>query len=371
MLWAGPALAAATMEASPYVSPAAVWWNSRLVLALKDLGQPSFVVSHLAQPLWPRGEPYAGNRGELCDGTAGTLVRFWNVPGLRSLSLFRKYRRAAGDCFPRPDCLVTYNPYPHTLALGATMSRRSPCRWVSIFADAVSDHPVYRSYRGYALGSTSGRVFLSWHDYTTAEKAGTAPSLHLDGGIDIVREPESFEPPSRPTVLYTGALNHHAGIETLVRALAFLDPDIQVVVCGKGSSGLLSNALGDNSVGNRLRFHGMVDEITLHRLSLEATCFVNPRPTGAASHHNFPSKVLRYLGYGRPVASTRTRGLSPEYEQALTFADSDEPRDIAASIERAIASAADEQATKARRAFVTGRSWEYQATQLLGFLQSG
>lgn len=369
IIWAGPALDPTTVETSPYVSPAAVWWNSRLVLTLNDLGKPGFVISHLPQSLWPRGEPHAAADGNVIDDLSGTLVRYWNVPGLRTASLCRSYRQALRDSLPEADSLVTYNPYPYTLALGSMMSRRSSCRWVSIFADAVSDHPVYKSFRNHALRSTAGGVFLSWHDYTAAKKAGAAPSLHLDGGIDTLRKQEAFEPPSHPMALYTGALNHHAGIETLVKALPFLDPDIQVGVCGRGSSDILANAFGGEPVGNRLQFHGMVDEATLHRLSLEATCFVNPRPTGVASQHNFPSKILRYLGYGKPVASTRTWGLSPDYEQALTFADSDDPRDVAASIEGAIASASDDQAARARRDFVKGRSWELQGMRFLEFLE--
>ena len=36
---------------------------------------------------------------------------------------------------------------------------------------------------------------------------------------------------------------------------------------------------------------------------------------------NFPSKLFRYLPYGKPILSTNTQGLSPDYSNALIYVD--------------------------------------------------
>ena len=50
----------------------------------------------------------------------------------------------------------------------------------------------------------------------------------------------------------------------------------------------------------------------------QADCFVNPRPSCLAGNEaNFPSKILEYMAYMKPIVSTMTPGLHPSYSQIL------------------------------------------------------
>ena len=64
--------------------------------------------------------------------------------------------------------------------------------------------------------------------------------------------------------------------------------------------------------------NGFVEENELNRLANKAFAFANPRPSSFASNKlNYPSKLLLYLAYGKPIISTFTDGVSPEYNELL------------------------------------------------------
>jgi glycosyltransferase involved in cell wall biosynthesis len=49
---------------------------------------------------------------------------------------------------------------------------------------------------------------------------------------------------------------------------------------------------------------------------------INPRSaTHEASRMNFPSKLLRYLSYGKPIVTVWTPGIPTEYREVLKLVD--------------------------------------------------
>jgi glycosyltransferase involved in cell wall biosynthesis len=82
---------------------------------------------------------------------------------------------------------------------------------------------------------------------------------------------------------------------------------------------------------------GMLAEADLERIAGAAAVLVNPRPVDSDdSCMNFPSKVLDYLSYERPIVSTRAPGIGPEYDSVLVFAESDSPSSLAAAIDEVL-----------------------------------
>lgn len=363
ILWAGPAVAGDVAITSRFVSPAAVWWNARLVSALAHLGFDAAVSTHIPHPMWPRGPAFVATQPVGAPDQPIASLAYTNMPLVREVSLSASYLRHASTFAGRNTThIVTYNPYRYLQTMAARFGHPQKRPWVCIYADEV------RSSRGrdrwrQAEAHADFHVYLSWADYE--RMSGCPRAIHLDGGIDVVDEAWEVRQTSRPLVLYTGALGWHGGAELLVDALQYLDRDVEVALCGKDPSPRVLQAVNDPRLKGRLTWHGMVEEERLHALSLQAACFVNPRPNLPSARHNFPSKILRYLGYGRPIASTRTPGLSPDYEDVLTFAESDHPRDIARSIEIAVDSAGDQAARTLRRRFADERTWTSQARRLI------
>ena len=87
----------------------------------------------------------------------------------------------------------------------------------------------------------------------------------------------------------------------------------------------------------------------------------------------FPSKILQYMAYGKPIVSTKTDGLSPDYNSVLQIAPSNSAEELAGEIRRTLdlSGEAFGNLQERQHRFVTNsRSWKQQAAKLLSFIQS-
>jgi len=98
----------------------------------------------------------------------------------------------------------------------------------------------------------------------------------------------------------------------------------------------------------------------------EASVFVNPRPPHLPQNaYNFPSKVLVYLSFGKPIVSTWTGGLDPAYRDVLLVGEADEAG-LAAQIDQALAMKREDWVALRDRMsnfLQTSRTWTKQATR--------
>lgn len=346
------------MPTAPGVSPAGNRWQAGLVTALQQLDVPVTVLSHLTDPLWPRGHLRVKSEiSSLPHGVSGRLLDYWNIPFLRERSLYSSHRialdRMAGLADPRT-VLITYNASPSYTSVGLYGKRRLGIPWICVVAD------------GAAPGDADGCVFLPWSSYQEWQKG---PKLHIDGGVSQVRFGSAHTTPrlnnQMPAVMYAGAMTKHGGADLLVRAFQTLPAlRAELWLCGNGSSPVVD---GICATDHRIKRWGFVPEERLQGYCREAAVFVNPRPSDlACNKKNFPSKVLEYLSYGKPVISTWTAGLSPEYRDVLVVLEEETPKCLAATIERVLGwnsqqrEAMQEKISK----FLSSHLWSFQANRL-------
>ena len=136
-------------------------------------------------------------------------------------------------------------------------------------------------------------------------------------------------------ILYTGMLSKWGGVTLLIKAFAKMkDPSLELWICGYGNSSIIDKALRKDS---RITFFGMVNETKLISIYQRASVFVNPRPNYVSGNDmNFPSKILEYMSYGKPIISTWTPGLSEEYRDFLEVPEQDTPLSLARTIEEVL-----------------------------------
>jgi glycosyltransferase involved in cell wall biosynthesis len=374
ILYLGGIFSEETMLACPAVSPAANRWQMGLVRAFIALDKNARVLGHIPEPLWPKGR-FRINKsiGGIAPGIPGELVNYWNVPVIRSTSLSSGYIRIFKDMcdtYGKPTCLISYNLYPHTVTIARYARDKYSIPWVCIVADAPNPGPR-RDQHDQMLSEAAGRVFLPWKCFTDCR---LQPLLHLDGGVESIR----FSPNVIPTkdkkraVLYSGVMNKYGGVDLLLKAFKLVeDSSIELWLCGKGENDEIRCAIEQDA---RIKWYGLVTDDRLIELSEIASAFINPRPVNLpASAGNFPSKILEYLSYGKPVISTWTEGLSPEYKEVLVVLENATPECLAHTVENVLAwdiAARQVTANKIYEFMNSKKLWSIQAQRLKAWLDT-
>lgn len=370
LVWIGACLKPDVIFSRFAVSPAAQRWQRGLLGGLKQIVPDLQVIGHCPERTWPYGQLWPGSPAELEDAFCQTLVPYTNLRGIRSNSLARNYASALSRLHAggggRP-VIVSYNAEDHVrVAVARAVGMEIP--WIPVILDygLVGD-----SWTGSEtlLRGSAGAVYLSW--WAHGRHTGS-PALHLDGGVTEASKGFPIHPTAKPRLLYTGALDQWGGITQLLDAFERLNvANATLVVTGWSQRSAIRRRL-ETTPG--VEYRGRVNEATLLQLAEEAAVLVNPRPLNVPGNQmNFPSKLLEYLTYSRPVVTTMTPGVAPYYADFTIPARSDSPDDLAAAIDRALSlDHADrvEMAKRVEHFLATTRLWSIQAQRLWDFVKA-
>jgi glycosyltransferase involved in cell wall biosynthesis len=176
---------------------------------------------------------------------------------------------------------------------------------------------------------------------------------------------------NRPIVMYHGGASADRGIETMIRALELLPPDVCFVVLGDGPLTTSISALeGNGSIPGRVRWHPSVSVAELPEWIVDADVgIILFAPVELNNVLATPNKLFEYMNCAVPVVVSRF----PELERIVTetgcgiAADPVQPGDVAAAILRLLGTDA-ERAEIGLRGYAAAQqqyNWETQAKQLL------
>ena len=201
--------------------------------------------------------------------------------------------------------------------------------WIDLCADHYDPKTNWINYNPLAKKSKS-HIFLSYYAF---KNAPFKKKYHLEGGIEL-KNTKNIYNIKKFTILYSGMMSEWGGLNTLLEAFLLIKKEynFELWVCGHGNNKKLEETI---KIDTRIKKYGFVSEQKLIELSNKASIFINPRGKHINGNKmNFPSKILEYLSYCKPVISTWTYGLSPEYKKVLNVVDSDSPEDLANEIKR-------------------------------------
>jgi glycosyltransferase involved in cell wall biosynthesis len=365
VLWLGPAFTIAESLAATALAPAASRWQEGFLSGLRDAGAAIGIVANHTERLWPRGPArVAGSSGRFC-GIARDSVAYMNLPGLREGSLARRYGQAIDRfCVNRgmPDVIASYNAWRPVAHACRQAGRKHGIPWIPVLLDHDPPTAGWANVLKGVAGS-AGVVFLSHWAFLHAP---IAHKLHLDAGVARVPPLPATHVRSR-VVLYSGALHRWAGIDLLLDAMQHVrTPGVRLVVVGRGGSAETMQRLATMP---SVEYLGAVDEATLQSLTEQAEVLANPRPGGVGGNEmNFPSKLLHYLSSLKPVATTLTPGVAPEYADVVLGSRDDSPQGFADALDRALSLTDDARmdlSGKIRAFLAGGRLWSQQARRFL------
>lgn len=337
-------------------SPAAMKWQGHLLSAMKKFGVDLYFLYFRAEPVWPRGR-LLPSRAPYCPGSVpsqGNELQYINIYFLRTISLCTNTVLSVLAASATDDresvVILTYNG-PLWVRMAMKILRLiTSVRWICVVAD------------DFAPNGADGYIFLS-HGYY--KRFQSEHKLHLDGGVygrTAPAQPSSLNIDSRKKVfLYSGNFTKWSGVDILLDATRLIDrKDFIVLLSGPAPSQAIIDRI---SADSRTHYLGLLDPSELSKLYERADFFVNPRPTDIKyGDNNFPSKLLDYLAWNKPILSTKTAGLSPKLCDNLEICEGT-PESFAAAMEMALSSP--DQLTAPCENIL---SWEEHADRLMSFV---
>lgn len=357
-----------TLRDFPSMSPATQFWQSGFIKALQEAGNGIEVVGFPVERVWPFGKLCVkANEATFIGSIPGQVVGYLNVPYGKEWAQYIQMDRAInnGQFDFKADYVVTYScidketyQSPATrLAKKIRKERGTP--WICIVADGVA--PI----------GADGYIYLTW-SYYQAQK-NLAASVHVDGGVPrVANEAAGKSYAGRAKVLmYMGALTEHGGASLLAKAFSqYNDNEAELWFCGRGENQELEKIVAQDS---RITSFGFVDEEQLNQLAQQATAFVNPRLISFEPNKlNYPSKLLHYFSFGKPVLSTFTKGLSPEYDDLLIPISNESEQAVINAITNTF-NLSDEEYERICEKVMSFRdthTWQFQINKFINWLES-
>jgi len=317
ILWLGPIFKEAAVTKYVAVNAAANNWRRGLLRGMVSKGVIVRAIGHRNERGWPFGKLWPNEQETLDPEFDQHLVPWCNLPIHRYRALGQRYEEEYESAVAKwgvPYLIMMYNPLPWNLVLARKAKRMHSVPFVCVTLDFDEVDEGWDVYRD-TVGDADGHIFLSYWGYTNCPLA--APKLHFEGGVARWRDTGVKREESRPkTFLYAGKFAEYGGLQMLVDGCTRVQrEDVDFVFCGRSTD---PRAVRRIRAVPRSKYYGFVSDAELSRLHSEAYGFLNPRPNARRENMMaFPSKLLSYLEYGKPIVSSWTPGLSPEYEPAV------------------------------------------------------
>lgn len=182
------------------------------------------------------------------------------------------------------------------------------------------------------IGKYTHSIVLRWAHYVFVVSEPLAETVIANYGIDrsAIRllplgvDTKRFTPVDesydRLGIVYIGTLNRYRGIDTLIKAVDNLSPELKANVrldlFGKGDEKYITDLVSCASGGSPLKvqWHGMIPHEDIPKRASKSDIAVSPLPAYEAYQVSSPAKIFEYLALGLPVVASR---INP-HERILT-----------------------------------------------------
>ena len=325
-----------TLKLFPSISVASNFWQVSFIENLISLGNKVDVVGFPAERSWPFGRLLIHRKSLEPSRTIGGVgLGYINLPFFRVVAQFVMLviwiLRYLITKPIKPDYIVVYSCLEKSWIPTASI-------WAARLFRKFSGIPILCFVAdGEAPNGADRYVHVAWSSYLLAGKE--PPKLHFDGGVPLIEKTEAVTKVNKKIektiFMYIGALTKHGGINELATAFTSLkDRNTELWICGRGENSKLQELANRE---DRIKLMGFLDDDKLYELAFQATFFVNPRPLDFDPNKlNFPSKLLLYLAFGKPVISTLSLGMNPEYSSVVIEIENETEVSLIRSLKSAI-----------------------------------
>ncbi len=328
ILWFGPIMKPGKVSENNQQSPASNVWEIQQINALSDLNNNIKVYSYIPLRSYPHGNLYSFASKEynpdMHENVTVNQMMYINVKYIREfiLALVMIFSIIIKRDYKTNKVALFYNSsLPHRI-VSRFLRTFTKIKCIEIIADDKHsesfDAHVYLSFGYYSSSLYDKKYFFDQPAF---------PLVNIANKHEIVSH--------KKNITYAGALSKYGGITEFAKSFISICEttkelsDLELTIVGHGTPDPL---LINMSKHKNINFYGFVSVDKLQEILLSSDFFVNPRPILDENQRNFPSKIITYLKYGKPILSSETEGLSPKYREILYFFDPDSNESIKSSL---------------------------------------
>jgi len=363
--------------------------QTNLLAGIRHGGIPvSTVISPIPTPSWPAGRLLVRSSNyRLADGTSVASLAFINIPLFKQLTIgLAVLRRLVNwgwrNRKTKARVVCTFNlsvpPGIFTLLGARLIGAKAVAHLydINVPGETVPDSPLFRldyQLQRRLMPRFDGLVVAS--DAIIRDFGLSTPHIRVEGGVAesvFLAATERVESPNF-VIVSVGGLDEANGVTMLLAAFRRLKGShYRLRVAGAGP--LEAEVRHAAALDSRIEYRGYLAFAQVLRLYSSADVLVNLRLTKSVNtRYFFPSKLMEYLGSGRPVISTCTGHVEQEFGQFTFLVKEETPEAVAAAIEdveRLGRDATERRGALAREYMLANKTWAAQGKRVVRFIES-
>tara|TARA_B100000886_G_scaffold335824_1_gene293572 strand:+ start:81103 stop:82245 length:1143 start_codon:yes stop_codon:yes gene_type:complete len=316
VLWLDGIFNHSTLINNKSISPASNYWKTNLILNLKKLGVKNIIFSCPIERVWPLGKLIVHKKKyKSIPIIKSYFFSYLNIPYLREIFKYfilkKNFEKYIIKKTKLPKFIITWSVQDPSkkekaeIKLARYLNKKYKINWLCLIGEGITP-PGATHY-----------MYSCWYSYLSNKKVN---KYYLDGGVKdlLIKKKDSVSKlqTDKKIFIYIGDLGIHGGALELAKAFNNINnQDVELIICGKGENKYIEKLAASNP---RIKILGFLKEKKLAKIASNSYAFVNPRPLNFEPNLlNFPSKLLYYFSFEKPVLSTLSPGMSPEITKAV------------------------------------------------------
>jgi len=294
-----------TLKNNESFSPAATDWQAQFIKALKKYSNHKVhIINYNYSKYWPFGNIYVNKNLFDLKNIKSHSFEYINLPFLKDYNIKKKIQKKFDILKSKKKKLIfTYNFDKNIISSVRELKINHYTKWIAIIADFDDKN---KKKIEELIEKADLAIYLSNYAY---KKSNLKKKILIQGGIENI---EKCKFKKIETFLYSGSLGPWIDIEKfIIDFLKFKKEKIKLFITSNDKKYFKKNLNIDNK---KIQFLGFKNKLNLNKLSKKIDIFINLRnENNSDNKNNFPSKILHYLKYCKPIISTD----QPSYRNEL------------------------------------------------------
>lgn len=293
------------LSSNKKLSPASSYWQLRLIEALKKNKKKILIYSYYIQDYWPLNDFFINNK---CKKSIHYL-KFINLPIIKKYYLYNQYKKIFIKFHKKNNIIFTYNFDKIIIKLVNELKKKFNFKWYSIVAD-FNDKEIDNINN--QLEKSDKVIILS---KSAEKKILNKNKILFHGGI-VKKKITKFKEKKGKTFFYSGSTDNWTNFKKFILDFKKIkDKKIKLKFTSQYVSKDVREAI---STDKRIKYLGFLNEQKLNYYIKNSEIFLSLRNLKNKNNfNNFPSKILKYLEYGKLIFSDDNKSCSNDLKKAL------------------------------------------------------